>query len=312
MQFHSSTFSACRLASVADRPLTVLNPEQDQISRPDPPFSSAPPCVSCQRSQSASTCISRAVILRPWMLKLQLTPFHILNLFPGFAQDSLILACAGLFKVRLFLRRRPLPRGTLFWYFTSSAQFESCWDRQAVTGPLSPSGVRAAVAAALSFAALETTGLHKQPAMISVNFLISQPFALHVVSVTVSLLPRLPSASMCSFCPYLSVHTVPLQQQEGWSVRVTDSRRENKATHRACVIRIRGDDREQPERGGEKREKEVRGKAGWLIPLCKCLHVPRKSVQGLHPKQFVFWHQQPCSPTALSLAFQMWADTVLP
>ena len=112
----------------------------------------------------------------------------------------------------------------------------------------------------LVLTALETTGLHWQPAMISVNFLISQPFALHVVSVTVSLLPRLPSASMCSFCPYLSVHTVPLQQQEGWSVRVTDSRRENKATHRACVIGIWREDREQPERGGEKSEKSSRGR----------------------------------------------------
>lgn len=42
------------------------------------------------------------VILRPWMRELQFTPFHILNLFPGFTQYSLILACAGLFKVRLF------------------------------------------------------------------------------------------------------------------------------------------------------------------------------------------------------------------
>lgn len=206
MRFHSSTFSARRLTSLADRPpyvgLTVLNPEQDQISRPDPPFSSAPPCVSCQRSQSASTCISWAVILRPWMLKLQFTPFRILNLFPGFTQDSLILACAVLFKVCLLLRRRLLPRGELFWYFTSSAQFESCWDRPAVTGPLSPSGVRAAVAAVSHSQPSRQPGCTKQPAMISVNFLISQPFALHVVSVTVSLLPPPPQ---CKHVLFLSL-----------------------------------------------------------------------------------------------------------
>lgn len=37
------------------------------------------------------------------MFKLQFTPFHFLSLFPGFIQVSLILDCAGLFEVCLFL-----------------------------------------------------------------------------------------------------------------------------------------------------------------------------------------------------------------
>lgn len=82
---------------------SALNPEQELISSPDPAFSPAFQCGSCRKSQSASICTSCSVILKPWMLKLPFTSFHILSLFLGFMQVSLILAGAGLFKVCLFL-----------------------------------------------------------------------------------------------------------------------------------------------------------------------------------------------------------------
>lgn len=61
----------------------------------------------------------------------------------------------------------------------------------------------------LTFAALER--LRKQPAVISANFLIRQPFALHFLSDTFRLLPHLKRALPRA----LSLRTrVPLQQQE--------------------------------------------------------------------------------------------------
>lgn len=101
---------------------SVLNPEQDLISRPDPPFSPAFPCVSCRKSQSASICISCNVILRPWMLKLQFTPFHILSLFLGLMQVSLILACAGLRFVCSSTQTASQTRALLVFYHLSSVQ----------------------------------------------------------------------------------------------------------------------------------------------------------------------------------------------
>lgn len=56
----------------------------------------------------------------------------------------------------------------------------------------------------LTFTALER--LRKQPAVISVNFLIRQLFALHVLSDTSRLLPHLPRASVRFHEPYLYAH----------------------------------------------------------------------------------------------------------
>lgn len=88
---------------------SVLSAEKELIPQPDPPFSPAFPCVPSCRSQSASICISSTVILQPWMLKLHFTPFHILSLFRGFMQFSLILACAGLRFVCLFFNTDSFP-----------------------------------------------------------------------------------------------------------------------------------------------------------------------------------------------------------
>lgn len=130
---------------------TVLNPEQDLISRPDPPFSPALPRVPCRRSQSASTCISHAVILRPWMLHPG-TPVHLFShaQFVLWKYAGLLNPCLCRFVWGLFVpQRRQLPRGDLFWYFTTSALLKPhcCCDWPAHTGPLSPSGVQVAVAA---------------------------------------------------------------------------------------------------------------------------------------------------------------------
>lgn len=54
-QNHSACHTRCKLPSIQRR---------DLITRPDPPFSPALPRASCQRSQSASTCISCTVILK--------------------------------------------------------------------------------------------------------------------------------------------------------------------------------------------------------------------------------------------------------
>ncbi len=158
---------------------TVLNPEQDLITRPDPPFSPALPRVSCRRSQSASTCISCAVILGPWMLRLQFPPSHILSLFPGFMQASLILSCAGLFEVCLFLS-------------TDSHPEESSSDTSPPQLCLSPTSAAETGHPKLNpcphlVSRLPLSHIHNPPdtraakttertAMISANFLISQPF----------------------------------------------------------------------------------------------------------------------------------------
>ena len=130
---------------------TVLNPEKDLISGLDPLFGSALPCDSFRRSQSASACISCTVILRPWMFKLHFTPSHILSLFPGFMQVSVILACAGLCEVCPFLSAMASQRrALLIFHHLSSVRVPLLLllrDQPAQTGPLSPSGVQAAVAA---------------------------------------------------------------------------------------------------------------------------------------------------------------------
>lgn len=135
--FSASTHIWSKLPYVVQ---SVLSPEKELIPQPDPPFSPAFLCVPCRRSQSASICISSTVILQPWMLKLHFTPFHILSLFLGFMQFSLILACAGL----SVLQHRQLPRWELFWFSSTSAPLQShccSWDWPAHTRPRFPPGV---------------------------------------------------------------------------------------------------------------------------------------------------------------------------
>lgn len=134
--------------------------------------------------------------------------FHILNLFPGFMQVYLILACAGLLEVCVFCNlfvseQAPQRRAPLIFHHLSSA-----WLPMVLLGPASPNwtfvlfwysrchGCR------LTFTSLRDTqaaGTTKGPVMISLNFLISQLFALHVVvSVTFSLLPPPPLQQACA------------------------------------------------------------------------------------------------------------------
>lgn len=115
----------------------------------------------------------------------------------------------------------------------------------------------------LTFTTLEK--LHKQPAVISANFLIRQPFALHVSS------PISPVHACIHFHhPYLCAHGSSAATESSIS-RLTDARRE-------YVQRI-----------GRYQEEKSRTQPC----MCKCLHVPVNKVWNSGPKHSVFWHQQP-------------------
>lgn len=170
----------------------VFSSEHDLITRPVTPFSPGLPYVSSWRSQSASICISCTVILMPLILKLQFPTSHIFSLFPGFIQVSLILACVRLFEVGLFFRTHSPTEDNSSDLFTTLALFEShcCrWDQ-----------ILSHVCCGSSFTIIVSMRVAKtteRPVMILVNFLISQPFALQVVSVSF-FPPASLRASMCS------------------------------------------------------------------------------------------------------------------
>ena len=108
------------------------------------------------------------------MLKLQFPSSHILSLFSGFMQVSLILARAGLFEIPLFLGTESLTKNSSDRLFHRRVALRAACHAQ------------------------------RRPATTSVHFLN----ALLVVSVTFVLppaLPTSPNASMCS--PYLTARS---------------------------------------------------------------------------------------------------------
>lgn len=121
----------------------------------------------------------------------------------------------------------------------------------------------------------------------------------------------LPLMQVCARARLISQLTVPLQQQEGWSVKVTARALEYRHTHTHTQSlcyggfeeKIENIPRMEEEKGKEK--KEGQEQTAWLIPLCKCLHVPLKRCARFTPQTFcILTPTRPCSPTAPSVAFR--------
>lgn len=136
------------------------------------------------------------MILRPWMLKLQFPPSHILGLFPGFMKVSLILPCAGLFvSSSASQKRAPLIFQKLSCFLLLGPAGPN-WTSVPIWSPCC-SGWRH------TFTTPETPVAAKTTVMISGNIPIRQAFALHVVTVAF-LSPPHPRPRWCKLSLSLS------------------------------------------------------------------------------------------------------------
>lgn len=126
--------------------------------------------------------------------------------------------------------------------------------------------------------------LQKQPEIMCSFSEQASPFC-PLLCFSFSPPPTALSQSMCSDYAYLTADSSSAATGRLISEKNRPQALEQRSMRSLCNEDLKWVYKQPKRRGGGK----FRGKMGWLIPQCKCLHAPPKSVQGLSPKHFLYF-----------------------